>query len=109
MKLHIDGNEVPVSWLRNDSVSALAELAPITISMERYGGFEQVGPLGRKIISHDKNEITGPGDVVLYNSSNIVIFFGSNEWSYTRLGHIDLDSESLSSLLDKESVSLRIG
>ena len=30
-----------------------------------------------------------PGDVVLYNGSNICIFYDSNSWSYTRLGHID--------------------
>ena len=29
------------------------------------------------------------GDIVLYNGSNIVMFYGSNSWSYTRLGKID--------------------
>ena len=35
-----------------------------------------------------------PGDVVLYNGSNICLFYGSNSWSYTRLGKIDGLSES---------------
>ena len=35
-----------------------------------------------------------PGDVILYNGSNICLFYGSNSWSYTRLGHIDDLSES---------------
>jgi len=35
-----------------------------------------------------------PGDVVLYSGSNICIFYGTNSWSYTRLGHIDGLSES---------------
>ena len=26
---------------------------------------------------------------MLYNGSQIVIFYGSNSWSYTRLGRID--------------------
>ena len=30
-----------------------------------------------------------PGDVVLYNGSNICMFYGSNSWSYTRLGKIE--------------------
>ncbi|MBQ5510313.1 MAG: hypothetical protein IIT94_04105, partial [Prevotella sp.] len=34
------------------------------------------------------------GDVILYNGSNICIFYGSNSWSYTRLGKIDGLSES---------------
>ena len=35
-----------------------------------------------------------PGDVVLYNGSNICLFYGSSSWSYTRLGHFDGLSES---------------
>ena len=35
-----------------------------------------------------------PGDIVLYNGSNICIFYSSNSWSYTRLGKIDNLSES---------------
>jgi len=30
-----------------------------------------------------------PGDVILYSGSNICIFYGTNSWSYTRLGKID--------------------
>ena len=32
---------------------------------------------------------TSAGDIVLYNGNQIVIFYGSNTWSYTRLGKID--------------------
>ena len=35
-----------------------------------------------------------PGDVILYNGSNICIFYGTNSWSYTRLGKIDGLSEN---------------
>lgn len=30
-----------------------------------------------------------PGDVLLYIGSNICIFFGSNSYSYTRIGKIE--------------------
>ena len=41
-----------------------------------------------------------PGDVILYNGSNICIFYGSNSWSYTRLGKIDgLTGNELSTFL----------
>ena len=33
--------------------------------------------------------VTQAGDIVLYNGNQIVIFYGSNSWSYTRLGKID--------------------
>ena len=32
---------------------------------------------------------TSAGDIVLYNGNNIVMFYGSNSWSYTRIGKID--------------------
>ena len=33
--------------------------------------------------------VTTAGDIVLYNGNNIVMFYGSNSWSYTRIGKID--------------------
>jgi hypothetical protein len=76
--------------------------------MDRYGGFEQVGPIGRTIKSNDNQMTTEPGDIVLYNSNNIVVFFGSNNWSYTKLGHINLSEEQLKELLDKPNVTIRL-
>ena len=32
---------------------------------------------------------TEPGDVILYSGNQIVLFYGSNSWSYTRLGKIN--------------------
>ena len=75
MKLYIDDEEVKVTWCDNVSVSALKEIAPLTITTSRYGGFEQVGPIGQYIESDDTQMTTAPGDIVLYNSSNIVLFF----------------------------------
>ena len=44
---------------------------------------------------------TQPGDIVLYSGNQLVIFFGSNSWSYTRLGHIEgLSTNELTTLLD---------
>ena len=56
MKLKIGDAEVPVIWEENDSVDALREIVkekPLTIQMSMYGGFEQVGPIGRDIVSND--------------------------------------------------------
>lgn len=108
MKLFIDEQEMDVSWLDNASVKELKNLLPLTIEMSRYGGFEQVGAIGTSIVSNDTQMTTEPGDIVLYNSSNIVIFFGNNSWAYTKLGHINLNKESLTNLLDKPSVTIEI-
>ena len=108
MKLFIDNNEANISWEINRSVEAIKNIKPLNISMHRYGGFEQVGPIGQSIVSDDVDMTTVPGDVVLYSSNQIVIFFGSNSWDYTKLGHINMSNEELNSLLNKENVVIDI-
>ena len=61
----------------------------LTVEMSDYSGFEKVGALGKKLKSSDKQTTTKSGDIVLYQSNQIVMFYGSNSWSYTRLGRID--------------------
>lgn len=109
--LLIDGRDVPVTWEENAAVSALREMAAtdtVRIETSAYGGFEQVGPLGNALPRDDGQITTVPGDIVLYAGEQIVVFFGSNDWAYTRLGHIGLPQEELTVLLDKESVTLEL-
>lgn len=108
MKLEIDKNVLDVTWNDNASVTALNEIKPLTINMHLYGGFEQVGSIGRSIVSDDKKITTKPGDIVLYSSNQIVVFFGTNTWSYTKLGHINLSENELNTLFNKNNVTLKI-
>ena len=108
MKLYIDNEYVEVNWENNSSVEELKTLLPIEISLSKYGGFEQVGPIGKRITSSDKNMTTKPGDIVLYNSSNMVLFYGSNNWSYTKLGHMNLTNSELNELLGNKDVTIKI-
>ena len=109
MKLVIGGTEVPVTWEDNDSVAALQALSPLTIQMHMYGGFEQVGPIGRSLPRDDAQTTTAPGDIVLYAGDQIVIFYGSNAWAYTRLGHVDLPEADMARLLGGGDVTIEIG
>ena len=108
MKLWIGETEVPVTWEENDSVEAVRELLPLTIQMSLYGGFEQVGPIGQSVTKNDRQTTTHPGDIVLHAGNQIVVFYGSNSWAYTRLGHIDLSREELADLLGNEAVTLKL-
>lgn len=108
MKLEIDENVLDVSWNNSASVTALKEIKPLTINMHLYGGFEQVGSIGQSIVSDDKEITTKPGDIVLYSSNQIVVFFGTNTWSYTKLGHINLSDSELNTLLNKSNVTFKI-
>ena len=91
MKMTLNGIEIAVEWEQNESVEALKALvsdAPLTVPLSMYGGFEQVGPLGSPLPRLDVRTTTSPGDIMLYAGSNIVLFYGSNTWEYTRLGRI---------------------
>ena len=65
-----------------------------------YGGFEQVGSIGTTLPQNDVQTTTSAGDIVLYSGNQIVVFYGSNTWVYTRLGHItDQDEDDMTQLL----------
>ena len=112
MKLLINDTEVQVRWQDNASVKALADMAgekPVTVPMSMYGGFEQVGPLGRNLPRSDAYTETESGDIVLYEGNQIVLFYGRNAWEYTRLGHvIDRDPAGMRSLLSRGNVTVTI-
>lgn len=111
LKLYIDDKEVDVTWEDNDSMKQIRELAkqnPITINSHQYGGFEQVGEIGQNIVSNNVQMKTEAGDIVLYAGNNIVVFYGSNSWSYTKLGKINKTKKEMEDLLNKARVTLRI-
>ena len=92
----IDGQTQSVTLVDNDATHELVaalQNAPITVTLND-NNFEIWGPLGRSLTTNNEQMTAQPGDIVLYNGSNICIFYSSNSWSYTRLGKIDNLSES---------------
>ena len=112
LTLSVDGATLEVSWEDNETVRELMACAAegsITVSTSLYGGFEQVGSLPRQFSRNDVQMTTAPGDIVLYSGDQLVLFFGSNSWSYTKLGHIDsLTTEELTGLLGGSSAEVEI-
>ena len=110
MIMTIGNTKVDVSWKDNDSVRELKELAAknLSIQMSMYGGFEQVGSIGQNLTRNDKQTTTEPGDIVLYSGNQLVVFYGSNSWSYTRLGKINLSDEELENLLGNGDVTITL-
>ena len=106
MILKINDTLVDATFYDNASVKELKKLAKDTlvISVHMYGGFEQVGSIGHRLPSSDQELTTDYGDIVLYSSNQLVIFYGSNTWSYTKLGHIHLSKEELKALLSNGDV-----
>lgn len=92
MNVQIGENTFSASLEENDAAAAFIEMireAPVVIQMDDYSGFEKVGALGTSLPTSNQQTTAQSGDIVLYNGNQIVIFYGSNSWSYTRLGKID--------------------
>ena len=112
LKMRINGTAVTVQWEDNEAVAALKEAVkdkPLTVQMSMYGGFEQVGSLGMSLPRNDTRITTSPGDVILYSGNQMVVFYGSNSWAYTRVGHItDKNAEEMSELLSNGDVVITV-
>ena len=108
MKLFINDEEIPVTWESSDSVDELKSMLPLTIQMSMYGGFEQVGSIRSNITRDDEEITTDYGDIVLYSGNQIVVFYGSNSWTYTRLGHMDMTKDELTTLLGNGDVEITL-
>ena len=67
----------------------MMEKEPISIDMDDYCGFEKVGSLGKSLPTDNRKMTTQAGDIVLYSGNQIVMFYGSNSWDYTKIGRID--------------------
>ena len=92
MNVQVGGSTFTATLEENEAVNELVKMmeqGPVTIQMSDYSGFEKVGSLGTSLPASNRQTTTRAGDIVLYQGNQIVIFYGSNSWSYTRLGHID--------------------
>jgi len=97
MFITIDGQTQAVTLVDNQATKTLVEKlqqTPVTVTLSSSGDFEIWGALGFSLPTSNEQINAQPGDVILYNGSNICIFYGTNSWSYTRLGKIDGLSES---------------
>jgi hypothetical protein len=97
ISITIDERTQSITLNDNAATKALVEQlqqAPVTVTLNSSGGFEIWGALGFLLPTSNQQMTAQPGDVILYSGSNICLFYGSNSWSYTRLGKIDGMSES---------------
>ncbi len=102
LKIEI-GNEVMYANLANTeaakTLQKYLEKGNLVISVSNYGGWEKVGDLPWRLPQDDKQIHADYGDIMLYNGSSIVFFYGGNDWAYTRLGKIIDDGKDLNKIL----------
>ena len=105
VRLEIGGRTFTATLEDNEAARVLCDMLPLSLDFRDYGGFEKVASLPRRLPSQDRQMRTSAGDIVLYSLNQIVVFYGGNSWSYTKLGHID-DVEGLTEALGRGNVEI---
>ena len=109
MNITINGTTLTATMEDNTSAQALLDIlqsGPLTIDMHDYAGMEKVGTLDTTLPTNDQQITTQPGDIILYQGNQITIYYDNNQWSLTRLGHIDnVTAEELRQLLGNKNVT----
>ena len=92
MKVTIDGKEYTLNLENNDAAKKLVQLAPLEVTMEELNGNEKYIYLSSNfpVDSYKPGNIK-QGDVMLFDTSCLVIFYKTFDtpYSYTKIGHID--------------------
>lgn len=108
----INDNRLEIELSQNIAVNALLEQLKegnITYTARDYGGFEKVGSIGISLPTSDKNINAETGDVMLYQGNQIVMFYGENRYSYTRIGKIKgYSTTQLKSILNAEGGNIQV-
>ncbi len=111
--LTIGTHKITVKLEENAAAKALVELlkeGDISYDAHDYGGFEKVGDLGHALPREDQQMTTEAGDMILYSGDQIVLFYGSNSWSYTKLGKMQGSADEIKEILtENDPITVTIG
>ena len=112
MNITINGKTISCQLVENSSTRALLaqlEKGNITYEADDYGNFEKVGYIGFNLPQNNENITTTAGDVILYQGNNICLYYGSNSWSFTRLGKIEgMSRDELKTFLNAGGGSVKV-
>jgi len=114
MYITIGEQTQPVTLVDNAATQELVsklQQGAVNVTLSSSGDFEIWGALGFSLPTSNEQINAQPGDVILYSGSNICIFYGTNSWSYTRLGKIDgLSKNQLRTFLkaDESNISVTL-
>ncbi len=110
VKITVNGEEMTATMGNNTSAQAfrkLIENKPKTVRMRDYGSMEKVGMLWKGLPRNNQNITTQPGDIILYMGSSLVVYYESNSWNFTKMGHInDVSKERLQEILGNGRVTM---
>ena len=112
MNITINGKTVSCQLIDNSSTRALLaqlEKGDITYEADDYGNFEKVGNIGFSLPQDNKSITTTAGDVILYQSNNICLYYDTNSWIFTCLGKIEgMSKDEIKTFLNAGEGSVKV-
>jgi hypothetical protein len=107
MRIRVGSAVFPATLQDNETASAFKAMLPLTLNMTDLHANEKYAELPRSLPVDASNPRTiHAGDVMLYGSKTIVLFYETftTSYSYTRLGKVD-DVSGLAAALGSGSVT----
>lgn len=109
MNITINGATLTATMEDNSSTQALLDMlksSPLTLDIHDYANMEKVGNLDTNLPTNDQQITTQPGDIILYQGNQITIYYDTNQWSLTKLGHINnVSADELRNLLGSDNIT----
>jgi hypothetical protein len=109
LKITIGTNTFTATLYNNPTVNAFKERLPLTLNMTDLNGNEKYFDLPNNLPGNASNPGTiQAGDLMLYGSNTLVLFYKSfsTSYRYTPMGRID-DTSGLTAALDSGNVTVR--
>ena len=111
MKIKIGNNTFTATLYDNPTVAAFKSLLPMSINMGDLNGNEKYVDLSCNLPTNAANPgAIQTGDLMLYDSSTLVLFYKSfsTSYSYTKLGRID-DPSGLAAAVGAGNITVSFG
>lgn len=108
IKITVNSQSFTATLLDNNSAKAFMEMLPMTINMIELNRNEKYYDLPNRLPANSSNPGTiKNGDLMLYGSNTLVLFYKSfsTSYSYTKIGSID-DPTGLEGALGVDNVSV---
>lgn len=109
MRITIGDATFSATLATSASVTAFKAMLPLTLSMSDFNSNEKVAGLPHSLTAAATNSGTiSAGDIMLYGSSSLVLFYETffTSYSYTKLGRID-NTAGLKAALGSGNVTIK--
>lgn len=108
MIIEVNRQQFRAELYENDTAAALEKMLPLTLRMEELNGNEKYHYMVEELPADaEKIRTIQNGDIMLYGSDCLVLFFQTfnTSYSYTRIGYVE-DAEEFAEALGRGTVEI---